>query len=65
MDLQDLLDYLEIIDYSFENGVELIEFVDNVCGGKIRLALDFIQTFVGSGHANTAKMLDIYREMGR
>ena len=65
VDLQDLLDYLRIIDYSFEKSDELIEFVDNVCGGNIRLALDFIRTFVGSGHANTAKMLDIYRETGR
>ena len=65
VDLKDLLDYLEIIDYSFKNSVELVEFVDNVCGGDIRLALDFIRTFVGSGHANTTKMLDIYRETGR
>ena len=65
VDLQDLLDYLRIIDYSFNHNGELVEFVDNVCGGNIRLALDFIQTFVGSGHANTAKMLQIYRETGR
>lgn len=65
LDLQDLLDYLKIIDYAFENNLELIEFVDNVCGGNIRLALDFIRVFVGSGHANTAKMLEIYRETGR
>ena len=65
VDLQDLLDYLKIIDYSFENNVELIEFVDNVCGGNIRLALDFIRVFVGSGHADTAKMLQIYRESGK
>ena len=65
VDLRDLLDYLRIIDYSFENNAELIEFVDNVCGGNIRLALDFIRTFVGSGHVNTAKMLQIHRESGR
>ena len=65
VDLQDLLDYLKIIDYSFENNVELTEFVDNVCGGNIRLALDFVRTFVGSGHANTTKMLEIFRETGR
>ena len=65
IDLQDLLDYLKIIDYSFETSVELIEFVDNVCGGNIRLALDFIRTFVGSGHANTGKMLEIYRQSGK
>ena len=65
VDLQDLLDYLKVIDDSFEKNSELIEFVDNVCGGNIRLALDFIRVFVGSGHANTAKMLRIYRQSGR
>ena len=64
VDLQDLLDYLRIIDSSFDKNYELIEFVDNVCGGNIRLALDFIRTFVGSGHANTEKMLQIFRETG-
>ncbi len=65
VDLHDLLDYLKIIDYSFESSGELTEFVDNVCGGNIRLALDFIRVFVGSGHADAAKMLRIYRETGR
>ena len=65
VDLQDLLDYLRIIDYSFEHNDELTEFVDNVSGGNIRLALDFIRVFVGSGHADTAKMLQIYRDEGR
>ena len=64
VDLRNLVDYLKIIDYSIENNVELIEFVDNVCGGNIRLALDFIRTFVGSGHVDTAKMLLIYRNKG-
>lgn len=65
VDLRDLLDYLKIIDYSFDKNDELIEFVDNVCGGNIRLALDFIRTFVGSGHVDSAKMLQIYRRAGR
>ena len=65
VDLQDLLNYLKIISYSFDKNDELIEFVDNVCGGNVRLALDFIRTFVGSGHADTAKMLRIYRETGK
>ncbi len=65
LNLQDLLDYLKIVDYSFDKSDELIEFVDNVCGGNIRLALDYVRTFVGSGHADTAKMLRIYRETGR
>ena len=65
VDLSDLVEFLEIIDFSFEKNLDLIEFVDNVCGGNIRLALDFIRTFIGSGHANTAKMLQIYRDRGK
>lgn len=64
VDLRDLSDFLEIVDFSFQNNLELVEFVDNVCGGNIRLALDFVRVFVGSGHANTVKMLNIYRETG-
>ena len=48
VDLSDLSDYLEIVDFSFQNNFELVEFVDNVCGGNIRLALDFVRVFVGS-----------------
>ena len=65
VDLDDLLDYLKIVNRSFKSNDELVEFVDNVCGGNIRLALEFIQVFVGSGHANTTKMLDIYRKERR
>jgi hypothetical protein len=45
--------------YSVENNHDLIEFIDNVCVGNIRLALEFVTTFVGSGHVNTQKMLDL------
>ena len=64
VNLDDLADFLSVTKYSFEKNVELIEFVDNVCGGNIRLALDFIRVFVGSGHIDTGKILDIYRESG-
>jgi hypothetical protein len=36
-----------------------------MCGGNIRLALEFVRSFVGSGHVNTEKILQIYRETGR
>ena len=64
VDLRDLLDYLRVIEYSFQRNAELVEFVDNVCGGNIRLALDFVRVFVGSGHVDTDKMLGIYRQTG-
>ena len=64
VNLDHLADFLRITQHSFERNPELTEFVDNVCGGNIRLALDFIRVFVGSGHVDTGKILDIYRESG-
>ena len=64
VNLDDLTDFLRVTKMSFEKNGELIEFVDNVCGGNIRLALDFIRVFVGSGNVNTGKILDIFRESG-
>lgn len=57
--LQQLDDYLNVLLYSFAVNRELIEFIDNVCSGNIRLALEFVTTFIGSGHVDTQKILDI------
>jgi GTPase SAR1 family protein len=43
-----LKQYISIIQYSFENNAELMECIDNLCGGNVRVALDFIHAFVGS-----------------
>lgn len=59
-----LADYLNILVYSFSNNKYLIEFLDNMCGGNIRLALDFVRAFIGSGHVDTEKILKKYHEAG-
>jgi hypothetical protein len=51
--------YLDIVARSFHQRPELVEFVDNLAGGNVREALGFLNTFVGSGHVNTRKILDI------
>lgn len=51
--------YLNVLIYSFDVNEELIEFMDNICSGNIRQALEFITTFIGSGHVDTQKILDI------
>lgn len=51
--------YLNTLNRSFAKNEELIEFVDNISGGNVRLALDLIKTFVGSGHVNTTKITQI------
>lgn len=62
--LTSLKSYLEILLYSFNNNKEIIEFIDNVCGGNLRLAFDFIKIYIGSGHVNTREILDIYNQSG-
>ena len=64
VNLGNLSDFLSVTKMSSEKNVELIEFVDNVCGGNIRLALDFIRVFVGSGNVDTGNILEIYRDSG-
>ncbi len=39
-------------------------FIDNIAGGNVRLALDLIKGFFGSGHVDTQKFIDIYDESG-
>jgi len=62
---ENLKDYLEVLVYSFSENRYLIEFLDNMCGGNIRLALEFVRAFIGSGHVDTGKILNIYRDTGR
>lgn len=40
------------------------EFIDNIAGGNVRLALDLIKGFFGSGHVDTQKIINIYDESG-
>lgn len=54
--LSTLLTYLEILEYSFKYNKELIEFIDNISYGNIRLALELITTFISSGHVDTEKI---------
>ncbi|MBL7170806.1 MAG: hypothetical protein ISS46_02285 [Candidatus Omnitrophica bacterium] len=40
----------------------LSEFMDNISGGNIRLALDLVKSFLGSGHVDTEKITKIYED---
>lgn len=46
-------------------GRELAEFIDNMAGGNVRLALGLVRSFFGSGHVDTAKIADIVDRTGR
>ncbi|MEH2425950.1 MAG: AAA family ATPase [Nostoc sp.] len=44
---------------------DLSEFIDNISGGNIRLALDLVKGFFGSGHIDTQTMLSRYEKTGK
>ncbi len=64
VDSQSLIDYLEVLSENFRNNGRLLELVDNIAGGNMRLALRLVVDFLGSGHVNTAKILEAYRREG-
>src|SRR6266700_5775324 len=62
------LDTLDTIIRVFLDSIKwtrtINEFIDNIAGGNVRLALDLVRGFFGSGHVNTQKILSIYEEEG-
>ena len=59
-----LVRYIEVLLESFQRSHHLVEFIDNLSGGNTRRALDFLMTFIGSGHVNAEKILRIADEQG-
>ena len=56
---------IEVVKDSLEGNYELIEFVENIAAGNVRMALDLVRDFIGSGHVDTQKILDIIADSGR
>ena len=56
--------YVGVILDSFERNDRLVSFIDNLSGGNVRTALDFINAFVGSGHVDAYKILSITKDTG-
>jgi hypothetical protein len=50
---------------SLERNDQLRELIDNIPNGNVRLALDLIRGFFGSGHVDTRKIMKIYEESGQ
>jgi len=57
--------FLSIVLQSIERSYEILECVDNLSGGNVRLALEFVRRLIGSGHIDTRKILEIYNKTGR
>jgi GTPase SAR1 family protein len=45
---------------TLESSRDVGELIDNIAGGNVRLALDLVQGFLGSGHVDTEKIVSIY-----
>jgi len=57
-----LADFLKIVEYSiFEQNRNIARFIESICFGNMRLALQMFATFLTSGVTDVDKMLRIYR----
>ena len=57
--------YFTVILDSFRRNEDLVALIDNLSGGNVRQAIDFLTVFTGSSHVDTNKILNIYQETGR
>jgi hypothetical protein len=55
---------LRIFLRSLNANQELKVFIDNISGGNVRLALELVKGYFGSGHVNTQEMLRIFDDTG-
>jgi len=61
---KNLENYLLMLIKAFESQDEIIEFIDNMCSGNVREALKYVGSFVGSGHVDSAKILEVMERHG-
>lgn len=57
--------YLMMLIDAFNSREDIIELIDNMCSGNVRRALEFVSFFVGSGHVDSKKILEIIERTGR
>ncbi|MFI7674203.1 hypothetical protein [Actinophytocola sp. NPDC049390] len=56
-----LVKYLDVLIDAFQDNAAIKELFENLSGGNLRIALDLLGTFVGSGYVSTARILDADR----
>ncbi len=61
IDSESLQLFLKMLADNFRTNAGLLTLIDNLAGGNMRLALSFVAEFIGSGHIDTTKMLEITR----
>ena len=63
--LKSLDSIIRVFLQSLRGNRDLVEFLDNISGGNVRLSLDLVRGFFGSGHMNTDKIINIFEQSGR
>jgi hypothetical protein len=56
--------YLIALLDSLRNNYDLMELIDNLSGRNVRVAIGFVNTFVGSGHVNARKIIESHQDGG-
>ncbi|HEY3245709.1 MAG TPA: hypothetical protein VGM03_20380 [Phycisphaerae bacterium] len=51
---------LDAFLHSLQGNPDIVECIDNVSGGNVRLALDLTRSFFGSGHVDTQKIVELF-----
>lgn len=59
LDSSNLLTYVDVLIKAFDSDDALKEMLENLSGGNLRAALDFVNAFVGSGYVSTHRILDV------
>lgn len=57
--------YIQMLVSSLNSENEITVFIENMSNGNIRKAIDFLIQFMGSGHVDSMKILDIIAEQGQ
>jgi hypothetical protein len=62
--LRTLETIIQVLLGTLERRKEIGELIDNIAAGNVRLALDLVQNFFGSGHVDTEKIIKIFAADG-
>lgn len=53
--------FLRVLEVNFSRNRTLLALIENLAGGNMRRALDFVTQFIGSGHVDTDKIIGVER----
>jgi GTPase SAR1 family protein len=64
IDSPSLQSFLQALIKSLQQNDALVELIDNLSGRNVRSALDFVNTFIGSGHVDARKIIEKQNDSG-